>query len=192
MRSPSYVPLCFRPQPSETATIRAACPTSEVRADDLASARGGPTGATIATGASGVLPGQTTPPGAASGDDVLLIAILGAVGGALSGALAVRRFQPPPFTPYNLPLQTFLLKVPVGALTALGGLLLLRGQVVPGLSALDSQGQILAYALIFGFAQHLFTRYVDVHAEKLLLATPSRAQRNGRGAPKDEDDEADG
>jgi hypothetical protein len=183
MRSPSYLPLCFNPQPSDTATIQAACPTTEVRADDPASA---------GRSAAGVLPGPTTVPGSASADDVLLIAVLGAVGGALSGALAVRRFRPPPFTPYNLALQTFLLKVPVGALTALGGLLLLRGQVVPGLSALDSQGQILAYALIFGFAQHLFTRYVDVHAEKLLLAAPTRSQRNGNGADKDEDDDDEG
>jgi hypothetical protein len=179
MRSPSYVPLCFRPQATETSTIRVACPTSEVRTDDPAAG----------AGARGVLPGHTTVPGAASDDDVLLVAILGAVGGALSGALAVRRFRPPPFTPYNLPLQSFLLKVPVGALTAVGGLLLLRGQIVPGLSELDSQGQILAYALIFGFAQHLFTRYVDVHAEKLLLATPTRAQRAGNGAPQDDDDD---
>lgn len=161
MRSPGAVPLCFRPQPGPM-SIEVACPTSEVRADGADPS------------APGVLSGTESAPGTASDDDLLVVAILGAVGGALSGALAVRKFRPPPYTPYNLPLLTFLLKVPVGALTAIGGLLLLRGQIVPGLSELDSQGQILAYALLFGFAQHLFTRYVDVHADKLLFAVPPR------------------
>jgi hypothetical protein len=53
--------------------------------------------------------------------------------------------------------------------------LLLRGQGGARTLRARLAGQILAYALIFGFAQHLFTRYVDVHAEKLLFAAPSRA-----------------
>ena len=56
---------------------------------------------------------------------------------------------------------TFLFKLPAGALTALGGLILVGGEIVPGLSALDTQGQILAYALLFGAAQQVLTRYID-------------------------------
>src|SRR3712207_7636499 len=40
-------------------------------------------------------------------------------------------------------------------------ILLMRGQFIPGLSALDSSAQILAWALVFGYAQQLFTRLVD-------------------------------
>jgi hypothetical protein len=39
-----------------------------------------------------------------------------------------------------------------GALTALGALIPIRREFIPGLSALDSQEQILAYALVFGYA----------------------------------------
>jgi hypothetical protein len=48
------------------------------------------------------------------------------------------------------------------------GLLLMRGQFVPGLSALDSSAQILAWAIVFGYAQQLFTRLVDTQAQVVL------------------------
>jgi hypothetical protein len=49
-------------------------------------------------------------------------------------------------TPYSLPTALAFLKVPTGALTAVLGIVLLRGQFIPGLSALDTSGQILAWA----------------------------------------------
>ena len=56
------------------------------------------------------------------------------------------------------------------------GLLLMRGQFVPGLSALDTSAQILAWALVFGYAQQLFTRLVDQQGQTVL--------ENVRGANK--------
>jgi hypothetical protein len=44
----------------------------------------------------------------------------------------------------------------------------MRGQFVPGLSALDTSAQILAWALVFGYAQQLFTRLVDQQAHSVL------------------------
>jgi hypothetical protein len=44
----------------------------------------------------------------------------------------------------------------------------MRGQFVPGLSALDTSAQILAWALVFGYAQQLFTRFVDQQAHSVL------------------------
>jgi hypothetical protein len=41
------------------------------------------------------------------------------------------------------------LKLPAGALTAIAGLILILGDFIPGLSELDNQGQILAYAIVF-------------------------------------------
>jgi hypothetical protein len=61
-----------------------------------------------------------------------------------------------------------LLKLPSGALTAVLGLLLMRGEFVPGLSALDSSAQIIAWAVIFGYSQQLFTRFVDERAKTVL------------------------
>jgi hypothetical protein len=48
------------------------------------------------------------------------------------------------------------------------GLLLARGNFVPGLSALDSSAQIIAWALVFGYAQQLLTRLVDNQAQSVL------------------------
>jgi hypothetical protein len=73
-----------------------------------------------------------------------------------------------------VPLALALLKVPTGALTAVTGILLLGGGFVPGFSELDTQRQILAYALIFGYAQQLATRYLDNRATSLLAEVPSK------------------
>jgi hypothetical protein len=77
-------------------------------------------------------------------------------------------------TPYCLPVALAVLKVPSGALTAVAGLLLLGGGFAPGFSNLDSQRQILAYALVFGYAQQIATRLVDDRAQTVLNKVPSK------------------
>jgi hypothetical protein len=77
-------------------------------------------------------------------------------------------------TPYGLPVALAVLKVPAGALTAVAGLLLLGGGFAPGFSNLDSQRQILAYALVFGYAQQIATRLVDDRAQTVLNKVPSK------------------
>jgi hypothetical protein len=69
---------------------------------------------------------------------------------------------------YGLPVALAALKLPTGAITAFLGLLLMRGQFVPGLTALDTSAQILAWALVFGYAQQLFTRFVDQQGQTVL------------------------
>ena len=44
----------------------------------------------------------------------------------------------------------------------------MRGGFVPGLSALDSSAQILAWAVVFGYAQQIFTRMVDQQGHNIL------------------------
>ena len=44
----------------------------------------------------------------------------------------------------------------------------MRGGFVPGLSALDTPGQILAWAILFGASQQLFTRLVDQQGHTVL------------------------
>jgi hypothetical protein len=46
--------------------------------------------------------------------------------------------------------------------------------LVPGLSELDSSGQILAYALILGYAQQLLTNLIDKQGEHLLASAPGK------------------
>jgi hypothetical protein len=54
------------------------------------------------------------------------------------------------------------------------GILLLGGGFVPGLSELDSQRQILADALVLGYAQQIATRLIDNQAQSILNSVPSK------------------
>ena len=59
-------------------------------------------------------------------------------------------------------------------MSALVGLLFIRGEFIPGLSQLDNQPQILAYAFLFGIAQQLITGAVDRQAQDILTKVPSK------------------
>ena len=72
------------------------------------------------------------------------------------------------------PMALAVLKVPSGALIAVIGMLMLAGGFVPGPSNLDSQRQILAYALVFGYAQQLITRLADAQAQAIMNRLPSK------------------
>jgi hypothetical protein len=113
----------------------------------------------------------------ASSADILVVELVGVSGGAVTGAAALRRSRGLPAR-YSLPVALALLKLPTGAFTAVLGLLLLRGGFVPGLTTLDSSAQIIAYALVFGAAQQLFTGLVDKQAH-LLLADAAPAGTAG-------------
>lgn len=108
-----------------------------------------------------------------SAGDVVIVAGLGLLGGALAAAFAIRNVRGSS-TPYDIPIALAFLKVPSGSLTAVAGILLLGGGFVPGLSQLDSQRQILAYALLFGYAQQLGTRLIDNRAQSILNSLPSK------------------
>jgi len=106
-----------------------------------------------------------------AGADILVVAALGALGGALAATLSIRNLRGTS-TPYDVPVALAFLKVPLGALTAILALVAIQGDFVPGLSILDSQGQILAYALVFGFAQQALSRLLDQRAQTLLEGLP--------------------
>jgi hypothetical protein len=105
--------------------------------------------------------------------DVLIVAGLGLLGGALAAAFSIRSVRGTS-TPYDVPVALALLKPPLGALTAVVSILLLGGDFVPGLSQLDSQRQILAYALVFGYAQQLVSRLIDDQGHTILNSLPSK------------------
>jgi hypothetical protein len=110
--------------------------------------------------------------------DLGLIELIGLVSAALASAFALRGIKGTS-TPYSLPVALAGLKLATGALTAFLGLMLMRGNFVPGLSALDSSAQILSWAIVFGYAQQLFTRLVDQQAQSVLESV------GGRGAAGD-------
>jgi hypothetical protein len=150
-RNPTTIPLCFTPNATAAVTTQAPDATATI-----------------------VCPhGEFTghPRDFAAAEDIAIIAGLGLLGSALASAIAVRKLTGRS-TPYGVPTALALLKVPTGALTAVSGILLLGGGFVPGLSELDSQRQIVAYALVLGYAQQAVTRLIDDRANALLNAVP--------------------
>ncbi|NUS55216.1 MAG: hypothetical protein HOV66_10220 [Streptomycetaceae bacterium] len=113
--------------------------------------------------------------------DYPVVELVGLVAAAVAAAASLRRIRGTS-TPYNVPVALALLKLPTGALTAVLGLLLMRGQFVPGLSALDSSAQIVAWAVIFGYAQQLFTRFVDNQAQLVLNSVGGPTANPGKPA----------
>lgn len=117
--------------------------------------------------------------GLPSGNDILIVALLGLLGGTLAGAVSISGLKGTA-TPYDVPTALALLKAPFGAMTAIGSIIVIRGGFVPGLSALDSQVQILAYALVFGYAQQLLTRIIDRQAQAVLNSLPAKESPEAR------------
>jgi hypothetical protein len=158
--SPTTIPLCFTPEAEGRVTVvcpRAETPLGPVTADDDLD----PDIARTATGG-----------------DVWLVELIGALGAALAGAAALRNLGSNS-TPYAVPVTLAFFKLPTGAVTAVVGLLLMRADFVPGLSALDSSAQILGWAVVFGIAQQLVTQFADSQAAGLLENV------KGRGAAGD-------
>ncbi|MFF3680229.1 hypothetical protein ACFYYS_40435 [Streptomyces sp. NPDC002120] len=164
---PNSVPLCFNPPPTEagsTAPYTIVCPVGS---------NNNPAGKELDADFAGV----------SSWGDYLVVEVAGLLAAGLAAASALRNMRGTA-TPYQVPVALAALKLPAGALTAVLGLLLMRGGFVPGLSSLDSSAQIIAWAIIFGYAQELFTQYVDKRGQKVLDAVrgPSGPPL-GDGAP---------
>jgi hypothetical protein len=170
----SALPLCFTPD--DAAVV---CP---VRAESakLTTTTGGDQPATRNETEVTKAIGRVTSRG-----DVALVELLGLVAAGIAAAAALRRLEGTS-TPFNLPCAAAVLKLPTGALTAVLGLVLMRGDFVPGLSALDNSAQILAWAALFGYAQELFTRFADARAQTVLgkVGTPGdQKQPDGTTVP---------
>ena len=112
--------------------------------------------------------------GTPTGHDVITVTLLGSLGGLLAAIVAIRNMRGTA-SPYNVPQALALLKLPLGAVSAVGALIAIRGDFIPGFSELDSQAQILAYAFGFGLAQQLLTGLVDKQARSLLTTAPGKA-----------------
>jgi hypothetical protein len=156
---PTAVPLCFTPE------NQVVCPTQESAAPANADVDG-VVANTVTTG------------------DLALIELIGMIAAGVAAAAALRKIKGTS-TPFSLPIALAVLRLPTGALTAFLGLLLMRGAFVPGLSALDSSAQILAWAVIFGYAQEVFTRLVDNQAHNVLndLGSTSPTAQPAAGSP---------
>jgi hypothetical protein len=148
--APSSVPLCFRPPENASSPEPDwVCPSS--------------------VGDGGTEPGSS---------DLALIALFGLIGAALSSAISLSNL-PKSRETHTIAYALALFKLPLGALTAVGGILLIHGRFVPGLSQLDTQPQILAYAFVFGFAQLVVTRLIDRQAGDIISQIPTKEASPG-------------
>ncbi|WP_405618094.1 hypothetical protein [Streptomyces sp. NBC_00076] len=111
-----------------------------------------------------------------TGQDMLIVMAFGSAAAAFAAAVSLKGIQGTS-TPYSVPLMLVLLRIPVGALAALMGLVLIHGGFIPGLSNLDSAPQIVAWAILFGILQESVTRLVDRQGKDVL--------NNVRGAERE-------
>jgi hypothetical protein len=116
--------------------------------------------------------------------DHLTVELVGLIAAAVVATIRIRKIRGSSEAP-DLPVLLALLKLPMGAIIAFLGILLVRGGFIPGLSALDTPAQILSWALVFGFAQQLFTRLVDQQGQTVLdnVRGADRPNEPGPGRP---------
>jgi hypothetical protein len=110
--------------------------------------------------------------------DLVVVELLGVLGAAAVGSVAIRNMRGTS-TPYAVPVASLLLKVPTGAITAVGALLLLRAGILGPAVAASGTAQVLAYALAFGASQQTFTRLIDQQTQTVLNSIPSRPDPEG-------------
>jgi hypothetical protein len=169
MLRPAAVPICFHPD------SRIVCPTGIETLYGEADASGQPDETLTAAEQAMMdrIDRRTAQP-----IDLALVELMGLIGAALASATTLRRMSGTS-TPYAVPFALAVIKLPTGALTAALGLLLMRGEFVPGLSALDSPAQIVAWAIVFGYSQQLFTRFVDQRGQTVLDSAGNASPREG-------------
>jgi hypothetical protein len=153
--SPRVITMCFEPESSGAIVV--VCPTARSEIPNSNPGQEGPTPTQIDDTVQ-----KTVKP-----QDLFVVETIGFTAASVAAAATIRNLRGSS-EPYGLPIALALLKMPTGAITAFLGLLLMRGGFVPGLSALDTPAQIVAWAIVFGYAQQLFTRFLDQQANTVL------------------------
>jgi uncharacterized membrane protein YkgB len=103
--------------------------------------------------------------------DVFVVELAGMLGGLLSVVIPLSTGERI-MTPYRVFNQQLILKTLAGAATAVGGVLLVGGELI-SVVKIENTTALLAYAVVFGFAQQIITGAVDRRANTLAKETPS-------------------
>jgi hypothetical protein len=111
--------------------------------------------------------------------DLWLTQVMGAAGAIVATVVSLVRRRPS-LSPYILVGYQALIKVLLGALLAVFGVLLLGAGVGAGLIGLRDQAALLVAAVVFGYTQQLGTRLLDDYADRILnrvrpLPSPTRS-----------------
>lgn len=99
-----------------------------------------------------------------------LAMLLGCLGSLITAIPALSKV-PSDFSPFNLPLQQAFLKIAVGALTSVIGLVIVASQTTDVTFDNRLAGFIIL-AIVFGAAQQAITKYVDSRATEILSPAP--------------------
>jgi hypothetical protein len=101
--------------------------------------------------------------------DVFALELAGMFGGLLSVVIPLATGERVK-TPYGIFNHLLILKILAGAATAVAGVMLVEAGLVSKLS-FESSAAVLAYAVVFGFAQQLVTGFIDRRASTLAKET---------------------
>jgi hypothetical protein len=99
--------------------------------------------------------------------DIWLTQVLGATGALIAAVVSLVRRRPS-LSPYIMVGYQALIKVLLGAVLAVVGVLALAAGLGEGLIGLRGQAAVLVAAVVFGYAQQLGTRLLDNYADRLL------------------------
>jgi hypothetical protein len=116
-----------------------------------------------------------------TGLDVAAVELYGVLGAILAVAFSLRRLRGTR-NPYGIGLVQGLLKIPLGALTGFTGVVLVQSGLISGIVKPASAGQVVAYAVVFGYAQQLLTSLVDKQAQTVVHGTSGERSTTGTGA----------
>lgn len=170
---PTDLAICFNPEgknvvvcPSNESPLPATLAATGDGAGGTTSEADGKSSESVAADNRAVFDRDAVIAQTAGKADIFLLIFVGMVGAAITAASSFRKVGGTA-TPFNLAIALAFLKLPLGGLTAVFGLLLIRGGFFPGLSDLDSAPQIIAWAVIFGAAQQLFTSMVEKQAKRV-------------------------
>jgi len=116
-----------------------------------------------------------------SGLDVAAVELFGVLGAVLAVAFSLRRLRGTR-NPYGIGLVQGLLKIPLGALTGFTGVLIVQSGLISGIVKPASAGQVVAYAVVFGYSQQLLTSLVDKQAQTVVHGTSGERTTTGAAA----------
>jgi hypothetical protein len=112
---------------------------------------------------------------------VLELELVASLSGLTGAVLSLRNYTGFQYS-YGLSFVQAILKGSTGAATGLLGVLLVKPGVVTSLP-LHSAAAIFAAAIVFGYAQYLFTRLVDQEAKTVLKSAGSRSDTSNPAQP---------
>jgi hypothetical protein len=110
----------------------------------------------------------------------MLVSLFGAVGALITAVHPLSRVTGT-WNPFSLPLYQMLLKVALGPTFAIIGVMMLQAGVIPNVAFPMPLADLLVWALVFGAAQHVVTRFIDSRVAGLVSSEPS--ERTAPGKP---------